>query len=901
MREAHSADELRPLPPPERTRVLSRSDILAFVFGTALIAGFIGYVIQRDYRTTLNVWRSQLSTEVRYLTWTLTSSLQQSQDDAHVLARLAPIRELLLAGTDGNSKSLPRSALQEHVLNLFDDYRRVYEYAALYLLDDRGRVALNATDSSSWSTVVRSPAFAQTFGSVIRSGHYSVALARSPEHELSLIFMMPVFSGITTPGLNAPRPVGAVAILDPFSRELLPLLLPRLPTRTGETIFLRLPDVEERYKSPRRNGAAGLSDRIHAPDTLIRAAASATEDRVVFDQFFDDRGDGVMAAMQKIPSIDSVLVSRVDSSEALADFHRTERVEMMSGVVAVLALVGMILVRRRNAVVHEMRESLRRQEFVKDTLASTVAERTSQLAEMNQQLHLVLEAAEMGAWEYRFDGDSGSWDGRCDAIFGISTGGRIDYHEAIARIHPDDRAATTKAVRQAISGASGGLFDQEFRVVWPDGSVHWVASHGRVFFEGDGEHRRAVLLVGGCMEITGRRYAEERLRHTQKLESIGLLARGIAHDFNNLLTVIMGNASAALSECSSCEHAQGILSASEQAASLTKQLLAYAGKGHTITKLVDLTELVSESKELLAASVPRRLTICSNLARDLPYVEADPSQIEQILMNLVINAGEATPPKQDGRIEITTGHCEVTPDVALRHSTTYDVAAGAYVSLEVRDNGTGMDDATISNIFDPFFSTKFTGRGLGLAAVHGIVSASGGFIDVESSPGVGTTFRVFLPASNKTRTREPESEAPREQHRGYSTILVVDDEEMVRKLACMTLRHCGYAVLEASNGKDALELLANAPSLPSVALIDLAMPSMGGDELAPILANKYPNMKIIISSGYPEEDARKGFASASVAGFMQKPYTVTALAEKVGEALGVGLSSGRIIEFPRTG
>jgi two-component system cell cycle sensor histidine kinase/response regulator CckA len=270
------------------------------------------------------------------------------------------------------------------------------------------------------------------------------------------------------------------------------------------------------------------------------------------------------------------------------------------------------------------------------------------------------------------------------------------------------------------------------------------------------------------------RDVEERLRQAHKWESIGILAGGVAHDFNNLLTVIMGSACLARAECPSCEHYQVILSASERAANLTKQLLQYAGTGYAVVKIVDLTELVSQSTELFSAFVPKRVSLSFNLPKNLPCVEADPSRIEQILMNLVINAGESIPHDRDGLIEVTTGSCQVTPEMARRHSKDYDVAAGIFVCLEVRDNGAGMDAATIARIFDPFFSTKFTGRGLGLAAVYGIVRTSRGFIEVHSSPGLGTTSRVFLPASERTLSTEPAANAPLEQPLGYSSILVVD-------------------------------------------------------------------------------------------------------------------------------
>jgi PAS domain S-box-containing protein len=514
--------------------------------------------------------------------------------------------------------------------------------------------------------------------------------------------------------------------------------------------------------------------------------------------------------------------------------------------------------------------------------AECEAQRASELR------RLALESAQMGTWSLDVSSRQLSWDERCANIFGFggSSGSQIDDAEVIARIHPDDRAAHDEAIRKATSDPSNGAYSQEFRVVALDGSVHWVASHGRVFSEGGADRRHAIRLVGVSMDITLRRHAEERERQAQKLDSIGLLAGGIAHDFNNLLTVIMGNASLNLAERPSCKHSQAILAASERAVYLTRQLLAYAGKGQFVVKIVNLTEIVSNSRALLSASVPKRVSLTFDLSNDLPCLEVDPGRIEQILMNLVINAGEAIPTKSDGLIEVATSTSEVAPDMARQHSQAYDVAPGTYVCLAVRDNGIGMDEATVARIFDPFFSTKFTGRGLGLAGVYGIVRSSRGFIDVQSSPGAGSVFRVFLPASERTRSTDHAPIAVIEHHVGHATVLVVDDEEMVRTLACAALRSSGYEVLEAGDGRDALQVLASSPSLPALILLDLAMPVMGGDELVPILAEEYPGLKIILTSGYPEEDARAGFRSESIVGFLQKPYAVATLVEKVEQALG---------------
>ena len=517
---------------------------------------------------------------------------------------------------------------------------------------------------------------------------------------------------------------------------------------------------------------------------------------------------------------------------------------------------------------------------------------------------LALESADMGTWTLDAPGGRLSWDDRCAAIYGYPAGGAVDHAAIVDRIHPDDRAAHDEAIQRALSGAPGGSYDREYRVVWPDSSLHWVLAHGRLSVTPGNEDGNAPLgpacFVGVCQDVTERHNADERLRNTQKLESIGLLAGGIAHDFNNLLTVIMGNASAALEECSDCQHYESIISASKRAAYLTKQLLAYAGKGHADLTVLNLAEVVAQAEDFLKASIPKRVALRFHLAQDLPCVEAARSGIDQILMNLVINAGEAIPLKSDGLIEVATSQCVVTPEIALRHSQMYAVAPGPFVCLEVRDNGSGMDEATVAHIFDPFFTTKFTGRGLGLAAVFGIVRGCGGFIEVDSAPGSGTAFRIFLPASAKLRSAASPS-APPAQTVGHSTILVVDDEEMVRRLACTALTSYGYQVLEARNGQDALDVLAAAAVLPALVILDLAMPVMGGDELVPILERKFPGLKVVLTSGYPEEDARKGFSASSVAGFLQKPYTVQALTGIISQTLGVASTpSGRILVFPKS-
>lgn len=449
------------------------------------------------------------------------------------------------------------------------------------------------------------------------------------------------------------------------------------------------------------------------------------------------------------------------------------------------------------------------------------------------------------------------------------------------------------------------ILRRTYRELFPDtAKEHWIAIFGEValtrrsarvdqYQSATGRDLDAAVYSPGpnqfaavLTDVTTRKKAEERLRQAQKLESIGVLAGGVAHDFNNLLTLIMGNASSALEEYPECVYSKEILCASKRATHLTQQLLAYAGKGQAVVDIVDVSRLVSQSSALLDASVPAKARLIYRLSDPVRCIEADPARVEQVLMNLVLNAGEAIPARSEGEIEISTGTSEIAEELARQQAPRYSVAPGPYVWLEVRDNGVGMDLETIGRIFDPFYSTKFAGRGLGLAAVDGIVRTAGGFINVQSSPGVGTTVRVLWPATEKRRQPVSSSVSGPSERRA-AKILIVEDEEKVRKLASLMLRKSGYEVLEATHGQHAITTLAESVSPPDVILLDLAMPVMGGDELLPILAAKYPGIKIIVSSGYSEEEARRASSFDGVAAFLPKPYHATALRTVVAHVLAI--------------
>jgi two-component system, chemotaxis family, CheB/CheR fusion protein len=389
-------------------------------------------------------------------------------------------------------------------------------------------------------------------------------------------------------------------------------------------------------------------------------------------------------------------------------------------------------------------------------------------------------------------------------------------------------------------------------------------------------------------DVTERKRMEEQLRQTQKLESLGIIAGGVAHDFNNLLTPILGNASVVLSELSpSSPHRsklENVITAGQRAADLTRQLLAYAGRGQFIVAPVHLTDLVRQMSNLVRASLPKNVQLRLDLQENLPCVQADPSQIQQLIMNLIINGAEALGEEQGGTVVVTTEVQQVDEYYIQDAFAPKEILPGKYICLEVHDTGHGMDEETKAKIFDPFFTTKFVGRGLGLAAVSGIVRAHRGALKVYSTPGKGTTFKVLLPATEE----EPLKEAgviPRKDLTGSGLILVVDDEDLVGRTAKTALQRYGYTVLLAEDGRSAVDVFRQIGDRVRLVLLDLNMPVMGGEETLRQLKLIHPDVRVILSSGYNETEAIRLFTDKGPVGFIQKPYTAPQLAEKIRAAL----------------
>jgi len=376
-------------------------------------------------------------------------------------------------------------------------------------------------------------------------------------------------------------------------------------------------------------------------------------------------------------------------------------------------------------------------------------------------------------------------------------------------------------------------------------------------------------------DITEERRRRERIEHLQRLESLGVLAGGIAHDFNNLLAAILGQAALGEREAPIGsplrERLSLIAEAAERGAELCRQMLAYAGKGQHRRELIDLNDLVREIERLLTVSVPKRTVLRLELAENLPPIEADPAQLRQVLMNLVINAAEAIG-ERSGAITIATGLMQVDEEyLQTAFVPEPDARPGRFVYLEVSDTGCGMDEETMRRIFEPFFTTKFTGRGLGMSAVLGIVRAHKGAIKVYSELGKGTTFKVFFPVADAEQAAR-KRKAERDEIRGEGLVLVVDDEEAVREVAAMILEAHGWQTITAADGVEAVKLVRRHRNALVGVLLDMTMPKMDGAATLSEIRRIVPELAVILTSGYNESAAMQRFAGKRLSGFLQKPY-----------------------------
>jgi PAS domain S-box-containing protein len=438
-------------------------------------------------------------------------------------------------------------------------------------------------------------------------------------------------------------------------------------------------------------------------------------------------------------------------------------------------------------------------------------------------------------------------------------------------------------VRAAIAKAAEGGYDEEYCLVRPDGQVRWIWDRAFPILDDQGKVHR---LAGIAEDITDRKRLAEEFRQAQKMEAVGRLAGGIAHDFNNLLTVVIGYCQVLQANLKD-EHWRPCVAemkkAAERAASLTQQLLAFSRKQVLLPVVLDLNALVAGMKDMIGRLVGEDVELVTELAPTLGRVQADPGHLQQILMNLVVNARDAMP--QGGRLTIRTANLDLT-DADLRGDP--DVPAGPYAMVSVSDTGCGMDEETRGRLFEPFFTTKEVGKGtgLGLATVYGIVKQSKGHVAVESAPGKGSSFRIYLPRVGPPLDKAPAAgPAPVRSLHGRETLLLVEDEEQVRRLARTILQQHGYTVLEARNGQEALRVAEQRSGAIDLLVSDVVMPEMNGHQLYRRLSNIRPGLKVLFMSGYTDSALFRNGVLENDFPLVLKPFSPDVLLRHVRDML----------------
>jgi len=493
---------------------------------------------------------------------------------------------------------------------------------------------------------------------------------------------------------------------------------------------------------------------------------------------------------------------------------------------------------------------------------------------------LACEAADMGPWRRNLVNGDVYFSPRCREQFGFTSSEPVVTSMIYGTVVEEDRERIVRSVRDAIRDRAD--YEAEYRIRRTDGAERWIAVKGRATYD---EAGNPLLFQGVSTDVTDRRKAEEEYRsmqrqvhHAQKLDSLGVLAGGVAHDFNNLLTGIMGNASLALDgmepEDFRRQMLEEVIRASERAADLTRQLLAYAGKGRFVTCPINLSQVLTEMNRLIRTSLPKKVHLVQDLAQDLPWTEGDPSQIQQIAMNLVINAAEAIGENQIGTVMVATRVVHFGSLIPADYFNGEALSLGDYVALEVHDTGLGIDPETKARIFDPFFTTKFTGRGLGLSAVLGIVRSHKGALRVDSEPGVGTSFTILFPVSKE------QPEVPAQNPSGTEMVMVVGDCIAEAR----SLEQFGYPVLLCANLLQASAVLKEGQEPVAVVLCSSSENDPPGLDHAAAVHRIRPGVAVIVSSNLAPVDLMRRLPGHRVSGFVHHSAPAGVLAKTIRQA-----------------
>ena len=536
----------------------------------------------------------------------------------------------------------------------------------------------------------------------------------------------------------------------------------------------------------------------------------------------------------------------------------------------VIAVAGAVIVR---VVTLRATDPLVTEDIARQVEAARV------LRDNEERLRYTLSAARVGTWEMdRYSGQM-RWSATMGPLFGIEPKDLPATRERlIDLIHPDDRGEVTASLLRKIDDRAE--HEIQFRALQPDGSYKWINGRSRLTDTGG-----SLQLVGACIDITEQKQLEEQLRQAAKMDAIGKLAGGIAHDFNNMLTAILGFGEFLLEDLPPGDprrpQVEEIMKAGRRAAELTSQLLAFSRRQLLQPKIVDVNSAVTDIIVMLRRLIGENIRLTANLAPDAAMVRADPVQLQQILMNLCINARDAMP--QGGELTIDIANVDFDDTYSVQN---FKVEPGSYVMIAVTDTGVGMTEEVRVRLFEPFFTTKRRGEGtgLGLATVYGAIKQAGGYVWAHGEPGKGSAFKVYLPRIDGYAADEP-ALAGAASGAGSETILLVEDEDAVRLLTCTILARAGYRVIEAADASEAMAKFAGAADSIALLLTDVVLPGSSGSELYRELFPRNPRLKVVYMSGYTDDSVFRTGGLEPGAVFIQKPFSAEMLKQKIREAI----------------
>jgi PAS domain S-box-containing protein len=831
-----------------------------------LAATLLAVWIEQDRRRTLADWRSRLESIADDRQLTVELWLSERLADARswsaypTLIAQASRNEGAIESPSGRGADDDR----DHLEAILSSSAEAYGYTGVWLLDGGGRPLAASSEVEPLLDAARDMA-----REVVGDGR-----ARFEFHRRGDRIRLTLATPLVAPTSRA----GAVILSESDPAKVLypRLLSEQVPTSTGETLLIRRSGETFSYLSPGRHHDVG---KLLEPRPLLPglAASPAVAEPGSFGEAVDFRGERLLSASRAIQGTDWILLANVDQAEALS-LHRWIVKATSIGLAAILASLFGAGFALRRAEAASTRAQVQVAEARHRTLQDSVQE---ELQRSLAELRAIFEGSTVGLALLDPAGHPIKINPALERFLGYP-GPELSRMALSELTHPEDRDVDA-ALHRELTGGERDSYQVEKRYIRKDGRVVWGRlTVSRVQGPGGGPR----FAIGMIEDFTERRQLQLEIQQLNKMEAIGRLAGGIAHDFNNILSVILGYGELMLAELGSDQPLrpllEEVLTAADRAALLTKQLLAFSRKQTLEPKVLDLGTVVNDLAQLFRRVLGEDLQIVLQAAPGVGRVRADRAQMEQILMNLVVNARDAM--RDGGRLTIATDSVELDADFAARHPGS---TPGPHVRLSIQDTGTGMSREVLTRIFEPFFTTKDPGKGtgLGLSTVYGIVKQSGGYIGVESTPGEGTRFDIYLP-----RVEDPASESPAASPappRGTETVLVVEDETSLRLLLRAMLPAYGYEVRVAPTALAAIDICSQSPGDASIDLLltDIVMPDMNGLELARRIRHLRPAVRVLYMSGYTEDVLLQRGELESGSFMIAKPFSGAALARKVREAL----------------